>query len=161
MSSNPFERTLWIDILVSKRLLSLILTLYVTALCSLCLSDISLWLKLIGSVILCVFGLIQLKTYGLGLILTGSALVPGDAIVGLTQRHAVWQLHFADNRSVPARLKGPIWRWRYLLLLRFEILSSAYPRSISLLLTPWQVNRESFSLLYSRLGWAEFAHSDD
>jgi len=172
MSLNPFERALWIDIRLSRRLQTLLTILVITAMLSIWLCAWSLPLKLVFSLLLLLYVSAELPLYGLSPLrllannfnryFSSSLLNPlyRSAITGLSQHQQAWRVHFANGRQVTASLQLPVWRWRYLLLLRFELQSSGRMRRFSLLLTPWQVAPQHFRLLYARLAWAKEAGLD-
>lgn len=167
MSSNPFESALSIDIRVSRRLLALLFGFCIVALTAIWLSALSPILKIVFTLALTIYTTVTLQRYGFDLIeryvwrwLKKSRLGaiagkrPATAIIGMTVRKENWQIRLANQNDLVATLKLPIWRWRYFMVLRFSILASDYSRTLSFLVTPWQINRDSFRLLYARLDWA-------
>jgi len=172
MSSNPFEQALWIDIGISRGLHAIFFFLIAATTASLCLAAIPITLKCVLLVVLYLYAWADLSIYGAMPLshitktfncrfLRGYLeRVKRAPIVGVMSHQQSWQIRFADGKQISARLLMPVSRWRYFLLLRFELLNCDAHRHLSLLVTPWQIHREQFRILYARLGWVTDARQD-
>jgi len=161
MSLNPYETVLSINIRRSRRLLGVLGVITVLACGSVLLSErLGIWR--LPLLLLCIlYATHEMQRYGLGFRLPLlSRNRRAQAIIGIQHSPQHCLLRLADGSEIPARMRMPIRRWRWLLMLRFQLLSSHQPRTLCLVLTPWQMDADSFRLMYSRLGWARDERSD-